>query len=141
MFQTGVHLIQRDELRRLGGRMPRASVGVVDLVRTVEGLLPEPVEGEPLFVVGLVTAIDAAVEPANVGAVLRGLVVSGRSYFEWKRIPLVFVTRATLDGALEDGGPMARVGGRTHRLAAFFGQTLKPRTEGRSEWWWAPQMG
>ena len=55
-MQLGLHLIVRKDLGRLaeqGAEVSAPYLGVVDLVRAVEGNLPEPPPSMPLGLVGL----------------------------------------------------------------------------------------
>jgi hypothetical protein len=142
---TGVHVIERARLRELeplseSEAMP--FVGVLDLARMVEGLVAEPEPGRPLGVVGLELALEAAGSGSQeLAAALRGIIMAGKSYFEWKRIALVFAIDAPLEGALETSGPVVALPRGRMPLWPFFGKTLAPRIEGESHWWWSPQLG
>ncbi len=141
MIDSGVHLVEAGAVAALEQALPVPWWGVVELARAVEGTHPEPPPGQPLVVTGLVRCLAASEGAERVGNALRGYVMAGRGYFEWKRIPLVFVTLAALEGAHEEGGPTALSGGKRVPLAPFFGRSLRPKVAGVSSWWWAPQLG
>jgi hypothetical protein len=142
--KTGIHIIQRSLLPRLepkGVHVPTPYVGVLDLARTINGLLPEPTAYAPVGIVGvdaLMRMEDGEVDA--IGRRLRRVLHEGMSYFEWKQIPLVFLTRGALSGQDSDRGPELDVGGRRVSLSPLFGSRLQyiPDSQG---WWWAPQPG
>jgi hypothetical protein len=141
-MQLGIHLIERGALAALatkGVEVPEPWIGVIDLARTIEGLLPEPVSRRPLGVVGLDRLLEAAGDEAPaVMSLLRRSFHDGRSYFEWSRIPLVVLVAGRL-GPHHDGGPELTLGAKRWPLAPIVGKRLEP-VAGDDRWWWAPQI-
>lgn len=143
-MKTGIHIIQRRMLPRLeprGVEVPAPHLGVLDLARAIEGLLPEPPPQRPLGIIGLDALMR--IESEEAGAILRRLRRSlhdGKGYFEWKQIPLVFLTRGELTGEHEDAGPALALGDRAAPLAPLFGSRLRPVPDTHG-WWWAAQPG
>lgn len=143
-LELGLHLVRGEALGEAGLRVPEPWIGVLDLCRMVEGHLPEPPERTPLGVCGLSELCRAAGPEALHGAlaVVRGAVHDGRSYFDWKKIPLVFVLRgASLEHDPEAGGVVLGVAGGRFSLVPLFGRGLSPARPGQSDWWWSPQLG
>lgn len=143
-MREGLHVIQRDSLGALepqGVRLPRPWTGLLDGLRTLEGHLAEPPEGEPFVLTGLTTLLRAGPEEATpVLQMVRQGLVDGRQYFSWKRIPVVLV----LDGTVldrEDGqGLELEAGGRTWALAPLLGTRMKRAHPRATGWWWSPQI-
>jgi hypothetical protein len=164
-MQPGLHIVERARLASLaaaGVDVPEPYMGVLDVLRMVEGHLPEPPAGQALGVVGLdallrAVAGSAVISPGDLGAqlggdpsrLLQGLrtgFVEARRYFAWKAIPLVFLVDGTIDDPADDTGLHlngAASSGPAPRwpLAPLLGTRLTPARAGLSGWWWAPQIG
>ena len=135
--QQGIHLIER---RALGGlKVPEPFLGVLDVVRTIEGRLPEPASDQPLGVIGLDRLLEVTGDEAPaVMSHLRRSFHEGRSYFEWSRIPLVLLVEGEL-GPHHLGGPELHRGSAHWPLAPLVGKRLEP-VDGNERWWWSPQI-
>ncbi len=143
MMQLGIHLIERtalEDLRAKEVEVPQPWVGMLDLARIIEGLLPEPEADRPLVAVGLEAVLEAVGDeaPATLSRLRRSL-HEGRAYFEWSRIPLVMVVSGRLE-AHPDGGPGLTRDGKSWPLAPLVGKRLEP-VGGDARWWWSPQLG
>ncbi len=143
-MKPGLHVVAASATRRLaehGVVVPEAGVGLLDVLRMLEGLRPEPPEGQPLFVFGLDELAGATGDPGPLLRATRSGLVEGRAYFEWKRIPLVLVLRGEVVDRRDDTG--LRLGGdsRSIDLAPLLGTKLEPAKAGVDGWWWAPQLG
>lgn len=163
-MQLGIHVVRRAALGTLIERgalpaIPEPWLGVLDLVRALEGHAPEPRAHTPLGVVGL----DALLRATGSGdrddamrMVRRGL-HEARSYFEWRQIPLCFLmagrVRAAGDGVsleleLDQGwcsltallGRSVRPMGTDAATGSKVGKLGGQRGRG-ADWWWAPQLG
>lgn len=137
-MQQGIHIVERPALAGVLDASAPTRVGALDLVRLVEGHLPEPAAGEPLVVEGLAALLDAADDEAeDVLRVLRRCVHDARRFFEYSRVPLVVVA----DGALSDEGEgLSMEGGRGRwSLAPLVGHGPR-RQSGHDGWWWSPQL-
>jgi hypothetical protein len=144
MMQPGVHVVEAARLPSLasqGVEAPEPWQGVLDVLRMVEGHLPEPPPDQPLVVLGLDALLDAVPDSSTpmLQAIRTGLVEAGR-YFAWKRIPLVFALRGRLDDP-GDGGLVLWHGTRSWRLAPLFGTRMQIARPGVEGWWWAHQLG
>ena len=142
-MRNGVHLIELATLPALhsaGVHVPTPYIGVLDLCRLVEGWLPEPEPAVPLGIVGIDELVQASGDGA--GDALRRVrksVHSGKGYFSWKEIPLVFLVAGRLTGSPGEG-VVLESSGRSVGLAPLVGKSLAP-VEGQSNWWWATQPG
>lgn len=143
-MQLGLHLIVRKDLGRLaeqGAEVSAPYLGVVDLVRAVEGNLPEPPPSMPLGLVGLDALCLASGSGAHEAlAVIRRGVHDGKRYFDWKQIPLVFLVEGELDHDPR-GGAMLRSDGERFSLHPLLGRGIKPLHRDQLNWWWTPQLG
>ena len=143
---AGVHVIATPQMaaaQRDGAQLPRPWIGVVDLLRMVEGLADEPSEDRPLVVMGLEVLLALAAEdPAGVTSVVREALHGCKHYLEWKRIPLVFVVAGALRSGLTDDTAVLVTASQEFDLAAVFGRALQPREfVAEGGWWWTPQLG
>jgi hypothetical protein len=149
-MQIGIHLVHRpalDELRARGVNVPEPWIGVLDLMRLIEGLGPEPESDRPLGVVG-VDALLTASGPdseAVMRLVRRGL-HEARRYFEWRRIALCLLVQSRLHAAA-DGSPELDTPEGVRSLTPLVGQGMRPMANTmtssarEADWWWAPQLG
>jgi hypothetical protein len=143
-MQRGVHLVERARLPSLaahGVSVPEPWMGLLDVLRMVEGHYPEPPEAKPLGLVGLDALLRATPgDGAGVMLAIRGGLADARSYFAWKQIPLVIL----VDGQIEDLGEgvgQRLVGGeRRWSLTPLLGSGLTPGRPGVLGWWWASQL-
>ena len=144
-MQMGVHIIERkqlDKLGKLGARVPAPWMGVLDLGRTVEGHLENPTPGQPLGVVGLETLLEAADEEAGAAMhLVRKNMHAAKHYFEWKKIPLVFLIEGKLSGRHDEDGPTLEFRDKEWSLRQLLGRGLKPKFDDHNGWWWSPQIG
>jgi hypothetical protein len=145
VFQSGIHVLER---RRLGGLsregvdVPEPWMGVLDVLRMVEGHRPEPPERQPLGVHGL-DALVAAVPDEALGVLqaLRSGFVEARRYFTWKEIPVVLLVDGAVDDPSDGTGLYLAAGERRIPLAPFLGTRFQPARPKVAGWWWAPQIG
>lgn len=145
MIQQGIHVIERrrsNALAREGIDVPEPWMGILDVLRMVEGHLPEPAEKRPLGVYGLDALVAAS--PGDALGVLKALrlgFVEARRYFAWKEIPVALVVEGTIEDPRDGSGLHLLVEGRRVPLAPFVGTRLQPARPNVSGWWWAPQIG
>lgn len=143
-MQPGIHVVERAVLPGLEARgleAPQPWVGVLDLIRAIEGLRPEPAAGRPLVVVGLDALVEAAGDEAAavLSQVRRGL-HEGRAYFEWAKIPLVLVVEGALEPLAAQGSGLELVRGRRRwPLAPLLGVRVE-QVGDHAGWWWSPQI-
>ena len=144
-MQNGVHIIQRTHLKRLaerGADVPRPWVSILDLARMVEGHINEPAPKQALGIVGLEALLFAGDEDAdNIMRTLRRELHAGKHYFEWKKIPLVFLVDGVLADHHEGNGIVLEYGKNEWELAPMLGKGLKAKFDDETGWWWAPQVG
>ncbi len=144
-MRLGIHVVERARLSALaaaGVNVPEPWMGILDALRMVDGHLPEPPEGQALGLVGLGALLDAA--GTGSGAVQRSLrtgFAGARSYFTWKRIPLVLLVDGNVDDARDGAGLALIHGGHCWPLAPLLGTRLTPARDNVQGWWWAPQIG
>jgi hypothetical protein len=144
-MKQGLHVIELGRLPRLaaaGADVPAPWMGVLDVLRMVEGHLPEPVERRPLGIVGVEALLRAAPEDAT--SVLQGVragLLEARRYFTWKEIPIVVLIDATVDDPSDGSGLYVVSGERRWPLGPLLGTRLAPVTSKNDGWWWAPQVG
>lgn len=144
-MQEGVHVVRLEALAGLGQRgveLPSPWLGVLDLLRAIEGLHPEPTAGHALGVVGLERLLEAARGDRDgvVQRVRLGL-HQGKRYFAWKRIPLVFLVRCGLEAESDGRGPFLVLGTERVDLAPLLGGGLAPVPGSDGAWWWGAQLG
>jgi hypothetical protein len=144
-MRLGIHVVERARLSTLsaaGVHVPEPWMGVLDALRMVEGHLPEPSDGQALGLVGLDALLEAAgADSGPVQRTLRTGFAGARSYFTWKRIPLVLLLDGRVDDA-RDGSGLVLVHGEHRRpLAPLLGTRLTPARDHVRGWWWAPQIG
>lgn len=153
-MQSGVHLMTVEAgpaIAATGITLVEPHLGIIDLCRMIEGLLPEPPARQPLAISGLDSLLLAADgdpregEPRALLQPVRHCLMQGRRYFHWKQIPLIFWVEGTLEGTA-GGTPgldaLALVaGGRRIELGFLLGSQLKPMLPGQTGWWWSPQLG
>lgn len=141
----GQHIVEQrrvPELARAGLDLPEARCGLLDALRMLEGHLPPPAEGQPLVVLGLDALLAAApADPGPVLRVLRDALVEGRSWLNWKRIPVVLLVSGALEDRQDDAGLLLRTDGRAVSLAPLLGTRLQPARAGQPGWFWSPQLG
>jgi hypothetical protein len=143
-MKLGVHLIERGKLPLLsavGVDVPPPWMGILDVLRMVEGHLPEPPEKQPLGIVGVEAIVRTAPDATKVLQALRAGLLEARRYFGWKEIPLVFLPDARVDDASDGNGLVLELGARRCSLAPLLGTRLTPVREKSDGWWWAPQIG
>ena len=144
-MKSGIHLIERQRVlsyKTQGVDVPAPWLGIVDLLRTIEGHLPEPDPRRALGVIGLDRLFVAgAANLESVLASLRGLLYSGMQYFEWKEIPLVFLLDGQLGGEFDTDGAQLVFRETRFGLNALFGRGMKPMTADTPGWWWGPKLG
>lgn len=149
-MRLGAHVMRLGALAELTARgalpaLPEPFLGVVDFMRALEGLGPEPAEATPLGIVGLDALLAAAAlaGPDQAERALRGLrgaLHEARGYFEWRRIPLVLLVRGALEARSDGGATLALASGPGISLDPLLGRGIKPMS-GSRDWWWAPQLG
>ncbi|MDY0003442.1 MAG: hypothetical protein RBU30_19240 [Polyangia bacterium] len=144
-MKRGVHLVERfrlPALRLRGLEVPDPWLGILDLLRAIEGHLPEPVEKRAIGILGLDGLLAAGRrQEETLMPSLRTLLYSGRHYFEWKEIPLVFLVDARIGGEHDAGGAFLELGDAPIALAPIFGRGLQPMQSDLAGWWWAAQLG
>lgn len=144
-MKSGVHVVERTrlpELRPRGLDVPDPWLGIIDLLRTIEGHLPEPAEKHALGILGLDALLAAGrQQEASLTPSLRTLLYAGKHYFEWKEIPLVFLVDARIGGEHDAGEAHLAIGEAQISLAPIFGRGLQPMHEDVAGWWWAAQLG
>lgn len=134
MIPVGVHLIYSGALPALahtGVSLPRPALGVIDLLRALEGRLPEPPARSPLVVGGLEALLRATPEPAPALQVIRAALVEARAWFSWRQVPLVFLVD------IPPIGPAHALTLDGHPLVLLLGSRLQQRAEG---WWASTQL-
>lgn len=144
-MQNGVHIIRRsrlDQLAERGADVPGPWVGVLDLARMVEGHIDEPEPRRPLGIVGLEALLRASDEHADdIMRIIRRQLHAGKHYFEWKKIPLVFLVDGELAGRHDAKGVMLEYGHDVWDLGPMLGKGMKAKIDDEPGWWWAPQVG
>ena len=145
-MKRGVHVIERarlPEFKPRGLDVPEPWLGIIDLLRTIEGHLAEPVEKRPLGILGFDALLAAGrQQEETLTPSLRTLLYAGKHYFEWKEIPLVFLVDAKIGGEHDADGAYLELGGAPPlALAPLFGRGLQPMHEDMTGWWWAAQLG
>ena len=144
-MQAGVHVVERARLAPLaaaGALVPEPFMGVLDVLRMVEGHLPEPPGGQPLGVVGLDALLKAAAgDPTRLLQGMRAGFVEARRYFAWKAIPVVMLVEGRIDDPGDDTGLYLCSAERRWSLAPLLGTRLTPARAGSAGWWWASQIG
>ena len=141
----GIHVIERrllGTLSREGVEVPEPWMGVLDVLRMVEGHFPEPPERRPLGVHGLDALLAAA--PGEAQGVLQALrlgFVDARRYFTWKEIPVVLLVDGIIDDPRDGTGLHLVRDDRRIALAPFLGTRLEPARKVAAGWWSAPQIG
>jgi hypothetical protein len=145
MLQSGLHVIERRRLNTIardGVDLPEPWMGVLDVLRMIDGHLAEPPEHRPLGVHGLDALVAAA--PGDAHGVLSALrlgFVEGRRYFAWKEIPVVLLVDGGIDDPRDGTGLHLTVEGRRVSLAPFLGTRFQPPRPSANGWWWSPQIG
>lgn len=125
-----------------GLELPEPWLGVLDLLRMIEGHAPEPVPHRVLVVVGLEALVRAVgAQPVRPLQVVREGLVSARGYFMSKSIPLVFLSEAKLTDPRDGTGVRMVTDGREIALAPCFGTRLEPLNPEVAGWWWSAQIG
>lgn len=139
--QLGLHIVHRKALAKLAerGLAVESRVGVVELLRSLEGLAEPPDAGVPLGVDGLDELLRAAGDDAaDVLRLLRTRLREARRYFDKHGIALVFVVEGALDASVSDGVTL-EVAGRPRGVEALTGSPLAP-VAGADGWWHAAQV-
>lgn len=144
-MNTGLHVIDAHHvpaLYRHGLALPEPWLGVLDLMRMIEGHAPEPELDQPLVVVGLDALVRAvAAAPTRPLQVLREGLASARGYFMAKAIPLVFLSDAELVDPRDGTGLRMVIAPREVALAPLFGTRIEPLNDTIAGWWWSAQIG
>lgn len=144
-MQQGYHVVESHRIASLaaaGLTVPQPWVGILDLLRMVEGHLPEPAPARPLGVVGLDALLRAVVgDVTNVLQALRAGLVESQRYFVWKQIPVVVLVRGTLEDRHEGSGLRLNHSAGTWPLAPMLGTHFAPVRPDVEGWYWAPQIG
>lgn len=145
-MQLGIHLLQQEALPELTERhvvVPEPWIGVVELLRMIEGLEDEPPHKRPLGVVGLEALLIACRnEEKDVLRLIRRGIHGAKRYFDWREIPICFVLRGRLKAEAGQAIPDLSHAGHTWSLAPLVGHGLKPvDSELAGAWWWGPQLG
>lgn len=144
-MQLGMHVIERARLAKLaahGVDLAEPWMGILDVLRMVEGHLPEPPEGRPLVLTGLDALVRAV--PGEATAVLQAIrtgLVEARRYFTWKQMPVVLLLDSSVDDPADGGGLILAHGPRRWPLAPLLGTRLSAARPDVAGWWWAPQIG
>lgn len=144
-MKQGLHVIELARLPHLaasGANVPEPWMGMLDVLRMVEGHLPEPAEKQPLGIVGVEALLRAA--PDDATPVLQGIragLIEARRYFAWKEIPLVILIDARIDDPADGSGLYVVSGERRWPLGPLLGTRLSTVANNRDGWWWAPQLG
>ena len=140
MIAPGLHVISRRALLLPTLLRESTSMGVLDVLRMIEGFLPEPPPGLPLRVLGTEALIDAADDRAAVLHAIRSSLVAARGYFGWSRIPIIFEFDGRLEASpsgLELVRPFRRVS-----LTPLVGTRVEPVGDSPdTEWWHSDQLG
>jgi hypothetical protein len=142
-MQMAIHVIERDQLndlRDVGAGVPAEPwPGPVDIGRVIEGHSSEPNAGEPLVVGALTQLLQAGTSHAEeLMRTIRRSLHDGRSYFEWKDIPVVFVVEGHLE--LHDGELRLEHENELWDLTPLFGRGMKQKLDGEAGWYWSPQI-
>lgn len=129
-------------LAAAGVDVPEPWMGILDVLRMVEGHLPEPTEGRPLGVVGLEALLRAVPGDGTtvLQAVRRGM-SEARRYFTWKEIPVVLILEGHIENPPEGSGLQLTRSERHWSLAPLLGTGFSSARPDTSGWWWAPQIG
>ena len=142
-MQPGLHVIEARklaDLERHGVVLPRPWTGLLDGLRTVEGLEPEPPADQPFVLAGLTALLRQAPDGADaLLRVVRGTLGEGRAYFSWKKLPVVLVVEGHVDDPGDETGLWLEAEGRRWSLAPLLGTGLQAARPGVSGWWWSPQ--
>lgn len=145
ILQLGIHLMER----RRPATVIRESIdileprmGVLDVLRMVEGHLPEPPERRSVGVHGLDVLLFVASEGVHdVRQVLPAGFAEARRHFSCKEVPVV----PLVDGTVKDPCDGTRLhlarDDRRVALAPSLGSRLKPAQRSASGWWWAHKIG
>ncbi len=141
MIATGLHVVTKDAMPRLELPESAVRVGILDLLRLIEGLADEPAPGEPLVVEGVARLLMASDERTAVLGALRESLVAARGYFAWKAIALVVVLDVRVDDAAGGRGLDLFLGDAVVPLSPLFGTRLTRARPTESGWWHAPQIG
>ena len=142
-MQVGVHVIERDRLSAIGTEVAieKPWMGVIDLVRMIDGRLGEPTPHAPLGVIGVDALLRAATErPDELLRRIRTTLHGGKEYFQWKQIPVVFLVRGSLDYSPNDGLSL-RHEDEEWSLSPLLGKNFTAAKPGTMGWWWTPQFG
>ncbi len=144
-MQLGIHVVERARLSTLaasGVEVPEPWMGVLDALRMMEELLPEPPADQPLGLVGLDALLCAAgSESTPLQRTIRAGFAEARHYFSWKRIPVVLLLNGRVDDLRDGSGLALLFAERRWPLAPLLGTRLAPARAGVKGWWWAPQIG
>ena len=142
-MQPGMHLIERRklaELERHGVALPSPWTGLLDALRVVEGMEPEPPDGQPFVLAGLTDLLRQAPDASDtLLRVVRGTLGEGRGYFSWKKLPVVLVVDGRVDDPGDDSGLWLELDDARRSLAPLLGTRLKAARPGATGWWWSPQ--
>ena len=116
-------------------------IGVIDLVRMIDGRLAEPNANTPLGVTGIEVLLRATNErPDDLMRRIRTTLHGGKEYFQWKQIPVVFLVRGVLDYSPNDGLTL-RWDDDEWSLHALLGKNFTAANPKATGWWWTPQFG
>lgn len=140
-FQLGLHVVQRSALGKLAKRGLELGepMGVIELLRALEGLASPPAPGVPLTVVGLDVLVTAVGDEANaLLRMVRTRLREARRYFDQNRIPLVLLIDGLVESSVAEG-PTLQADGRGHALSALSGGALTPMA-GVDGWWHVGQV-
>lgn len=144
-MKQGLHVIELSRLPNLasaGANVPEPWMGVLDVLRMVEGHLPEPDERRPLGIVGVDAILRAA--PDDATSVLQGIragLLEARRYFAWREIPIVVLIDSQIDDPADGSGLHVVSGQRRWPLGPLLGTRLTAVATKSDGWWWAPQLG
>jgi|GEM_PF-4720254 len=142
-MQPGMHLIERRNLaglERHGVSLPRPWTGLLDALRAVEGLEPEPHPDQPFVLVGLTDLLRQAPGASDtLLRVVRGTLGEGRAYFSWKKLPVVLVVDGRVNDPGDDSGLWLELDDARWSLAPLLGTRLRAAQPGATGWWWSPQ--
>lgn len=144
-MKQGYHIVESSRIASLasaGLTVPEPWFGLLDLLRMVEGHLPEPESARPLGVIGLDGLLQAVSgDVTNVLQALRVGLVESRRYFAWKQIPVVLLVRGALEDRHDGSGLRLSHGAGGWPLAPMLGTHFEPIRPDLTGWYWAPQIG